>query len=206
MEIHMSFCHNLGERKVGELDDRRARARLKERTTIAELSPASPPRWYVVYTKPSSEKVARDSLARKGIDVFLPKIEERDSAFSGGVVRIAPLFPGYLFARISVQDDYYKVIWARGVKRLVGNGEGPLPLDDSVVDLLMRKTGERGIIRPSQGFNLRDRVRVRSGPFEGLLGIVNGSLDKRERIKVLMSLLQEGTEVELPCCLLEKCA
>jgi transcriptional antiterminator RfaH len=121
-------------------------------------------------------------------------------------VRIAPLFPGYLFAKIAFPDDYYRVIWTQGVKRFVGNGEGPLPLDDSVVDLLLRKTEERGFIRPSQGFNLRDRVRVKRGPFEGLLGIVNGSLDKRGRIKVLMSLLREGTEVELPVCLLEKSA
>ena len=179
---------------------------LKEETRILTPSQTRSRKWYVVYTKPSSEDVARNSLRRRGIQVFLPKIEERVSAFSENAVRIAPLFSGYLFARIAFPDEYYGVIWAHGVKRLVGNGEGPLPLDDSVVELLMRKTGERGFIRPSQGFNLRDRVRVRRGPFEGLLGIVNGSLDKRGRIKVLMSLLQEGTEVELPCCLLEKCA
>ena len=174
-------------------------------TKIEQKRPAFE-RWYVVYTKPRAEELARRELERKKVHVFLPKVEERSPAFGRGPVRITPLFPGYLFVRISIPDDYYKVIWARGVKRLVGNGAGPLPLDDSVIDFLKTKTGERGFIRPTNVFRHQDRVRVKKGLFEGLLGVVDGCLDKRGRIRVLMSLLGDRTHVVLPSCLLEKCA
>lgn len=179
---------------------------MRHRNTIIEQSRPSFQRWYVVYTKPRSEELAKRELARKEIDVYLPKIEERSDAVNGGSARVTPLFPGYLFVRICIPDDYYKVIWARGVKRLVGNGGEPLPLDDSVIDFLRTKAGERGFIRPANVFRHRDRVRVKKGLFEGLLGVVDGCLDRRGRIRVLMSLLGDRTHVVLPSCLLEKCA
>ena len=179
--------------------------RLRRTKNMEENRPAFQ-KWYVVYTKPRSEELAKRELERKKLHVFLPKIEERSAAVDGGSVRITPLFPGYLFVRISIPHDYYKVIWARGVKRLVGNGGGPMPLDDSVIDFLKTKTGDRGFIRPTNVFRYRDKVRVKKGLFEGLLGVVDGCLEKRGRIRVLMSLLGGRTQVVLPSCLLEKCA
>ena len=152
------------------------------------------------------QELARRELERRAVEVFLPRIEEGSAEVNGGSVRIGPLFPCYLFLRISIPGDYYKVIWTRGVRRLVGNWEGPLPLDDSVVDFFRTQTGRRGFIRPALVFRRRDRVRVKKGPFEGLMGVVDGSLDKRGRTRVLMSLLGNGAHVVLPTSLLEKCA
>jgi len=101
-------------------------------------------------------------------------------------------------------DDYYTVIWAKGVRRIVGNGMEPIPLDDSIVDFFKRKTEEKGFIQLCTPLKAGDTVRVKNGPLEGLIGIIDGSIDEKGRIKVLMDFLKEGTRVEIPYSFLER--
>ena len=164
----------------------------------------NPQKWYVIYTKPSSEDIARDHLVRKDIHVFLPKIRECRYSSKGEKAKIKPLFPNYLFAHMAYPKDYYTVIWAKGVKRIVGNGKEPIPLDDSVVGYFQKQTEKKGFIQPSPRLKTGDTVRVRNGPLEGLTGIIDGSTDEKGRIKVLMDFLKEGTRVEIPYSFLEK--
>ena len=161
-------------------------------------------RWFVIYTKPSAEDMARDTLEERDIPVFLPKIREFHFSSKGRREKIKPLFPNYLFARMAYPDDYYKVIWAKGVRRIVGNGAEPLPLDDSIVDFFMKQTEQKGFIQPTLQLKMGDRVRVRNGLLEGLIGIVDGSLDEKGRIRVLMNFVTEGTRIEVPCSSLER--
>ena len=164
----------------------------------------NPLRWYVIYSKPRSEDMARDHLERKDIPVFLPKIRECPYYSKEKEAKIKPLFPNYLFARIAYPDDYYTVIWTKGVRRIVGNGAKPIPLDDSIVDFFKKQSEEYGFIRPSPQLMVGDKVRVKSGPLEGLIGIIDDPIDEKGRIKVLMNFLKEGARVEIPCSFLEK--
>ena len=164
----------------------------------------NPQKWYVVYTKPSAEDVARDNLEEKNIHVFLPKIREYRYSSRGKEAKIKPLFPNYLFAHMAYPDDYYSVIWAKGVRRIVGNGTQPIPLDDSIVDFFKRQTEEKGFIKPSLKLKIGDTVRVKNGALEGLIGIIDGSIDEKGRIKVLMDFLKEGARIEIPYSYLER--
>jgi transcription elongation factor/antiterminator RfaH len=161
-------------------------------------------KWYVIYTKPSAEEMARDHLERKDVHAFLPKIRECHYSSKGREAKIKPLFPNYLFARMTYPEDYYTVIWAKGVRRIVGNGSEPIPLDDSIVDFFRAQTEVDGFIRPSPQLTVGDTIRVRNGPFEGLIGIIDGSIDEKGRIKVLMDFLKEGARVEVPFSCLER--
>ena len=161
-------------------------------------------RWYVVYTKPWAEDVARNDLERKSIHVFLPKIREYRYSSRGEEAKIKPLFPNYLFARMVYPEDYYSVIWAKGVRRVVGNGSGPIPLDDSIVDFFRRQSEENGFIRPSPHLRIGDMIRVRNGPLEGLIGIIDGTIDEKGRVNILMDFLKEGARVEIPYSFLER--
>lgn len=165
----------------------------------------SPQKWYVIYTKPRAEDLARDHLERKDIHVYLPKIREWHYSSKRKEMKTKPLFPNYLFAQMAYPDDYYAVIWAKGVKRIVGNGGEPVPLDDSVVDFLKKQTVENGLIRPSQRFKIGDTIRVKNGPLAGLIGIIDGSIDEKGRIKVLMDFLKDGARIEMPYSSLERC-
>jgi transcriptional antiterminator NusG len=115
-----------------------------------------------------------------------------------------PLFPNYLFARMAYPDDYYTVIWAKGVRRIIGNGREPIPLDNSIVGFFRRQTEEKGFIQPSPRLKIGDTIRVKNGLLEGLIGIIDGSIDEKGRIKVLLDFLKEGTRVEIPYSFLER--
>jgi len=45
---------------------------------------------------------------------------------------------------------------------------------------------------------------VRNGPLAGLIGIIDGSIDEKGRIKVLMDFLKEGARIEIPYSFLER--
>ncbi len=162
------------------------------------------PEWYVVYTKPGAENIAKDQLEKKNVQVFLPKVSERDYFAEREEVKTKPLFPNYLFAKLAFPNDYYKVIWAKGVKKIIGNGEAPVPLDESVVDFFVKQSNDNGVIQLSTRLRIRDQVMVKNGPFEGLVGIVDGSLDRNGRIRVLMDFLKEGVRIEIPHTAVER--
>ncbi|MBW2058464.1 MAG: hypothetical protein JRJ26_13305 [Deltaproteobacteria bacterium] len=158
----------------------------------------------MIYTKPRAEDLAHDELEGKEISVFLPKI--KGVKFRRRKLReiVEPMFPSYLFARFSIPEEYYHVKWARGVKRIVGCGEGPIPLDDSVVEFLKGQVDEEGLIFRHPGLKEGDRVRVKEGPLEGLWGVVRGEVDSKQRVRILMDILHSGAKVELPCSFVEK--
>jgi len=162
------------------------------------------PEWYVVYTKPGAEDIAKDQLEKKNVEVFLPKVSEHDYFSKREEVKTKPLFPNYLFAKLAFPNDYYKVIWAKGVKRIIGNGEAPVPLDESVVDFFVKQSNDSGIIQLSTRLRIRDKVMVKNGPFEGLVGIVDCSQDRNGRIRVLMDFLKEGACIEIPHTAVER--
>jgi len=156
------------------------------------------PHWYVIYTKPHSEDLVQGEFQKKGISVFLPKI--REVRFRKGRLQeqIEPLFPNYLFANFTIPDSYYDVKWARGVKRIIGSGDMPIPLDDSIVIYIRQQLDRKGLIRPKPSLKVGDLVRVKEGPLEGLGGVVHGQIDSKGRVKILMDVLHSGAKVKLP--------
>lgn len=150
--------------------------------------------WFVISTKVRREQVAREHLARRGVESFLPRILEPWQRQR----RIAPLFPGYLFVNIDLLRQYFDVAWAPGVHKFVAFGGLPRPLDDAVLEFLRSRTGTDGVLRPARILNAGDTVRVNDGPFAGLIGIIENPGSSRGRVQVLMELLRRQTRVELP--------
>lgn len=155
--------------------------------------------WYVVRTKPRKEGYAQDQLTRRGVDTFLPRILER--GLDGPVV--AALFPGYLFAHANLALQHNAIIWAPGVRRLVSFGDTPTPVDDEVVDFIRQRCGKEGVVRSEPSFRPGEWVRVKRGPLEGLLGMVDAEVSGPCRVRVLMELLRRRTRVSIPIEFLE---
>ena len=152
--------------------------------------------WFVVRTKPRKEECAAENLARRGIEVFFPRIRE-PIGWGSGWATVA-LFPGYVFVWIGLHSDYYAVIWMPGVKGFVAFGAIPAAVQPGIIDFLRREAGDYGIIRPALRFRAGDSVRIKRGPFVGLIGIIEKPCPERGRIRVLMDFLRQGTAIELP--------
>ncbi len=89
---------------------------------------------------------------------------------------------------------------------MVAFGDVPTPVEREVIDYLVERCGEEGVVRRPPCFAEGDVVRVTGGPLEGLRGIVQRGASGRERVRVLMQLLRRHTQVSLPSALLERMA
>jgi transcription antitermination factor NusG len=86
-----------------------------------------------------------------------------------------PLFPGYLFAEVSV-DNWAALLRIAGVLTIVKAGRAPAWITHSQMSNLRDVTGR---LAPAgqdheviDDFELGDRVRVIEGPMAGLVGVV----------------------------------
>jgi transcriptional antiterminator RfaH len=164
----------------------------------ASESVTSSRHWYVVRSKTRKEDYAVQQLERRGVAVFLPRIVEynRDD--------VAPLFPGYLFVHIALLEQYYRVVWAPGVRSFVAFGPTPTPVAESVIRFIVASAGEGGISRPLAPFKTGDRVQITSGPLSGLIAVVQQHCSQRGRVRVLLDFLRQGTTVDVPVGLVNR--
>jgi transcription antitermination factor NusG len=77
--------------------------------------------WYVLQTNRSKERLAQSALMQRGVRTYLPRIVQWPAPAVGSA--IAPLFPGYLFVQVEL-DDCARVCWVPGVRSFVSLGGG----------------------------------------------------------------------------------
>lgn len=164
--------------------------------------------WYAVQTKPRyEERVICRLRDQRGLSVFLPKMEVLRTRRSQRVTVVEPLFPSYVFVRMSLEPDpWYAVKWTPGVKRIVGTGEIPTPVPPDAMRLLMERCGAGEIVRWRPGTRQGDTVRVVCGPFAGLEGVLDRPAGRGERVRVLLRLLGSTTPVEMDVTDIERVA
>ena len=153
--------------------------------------------WFVVQTRPNSERRALANLKRQGFEVYFPAYSKRRSHAGKIDMVTAPLFPRYLFVTVDMVCQRWRSIYSTiGVARLVSNGEDPIPVADAVVEGLKSREDARGFVRLEQRpqFVPGDKIRVLDGVFADCLGLFDGMKDS-ERVAVLLDLL--GRKVRL---------
>ena len=155
------------------------------------------PAWYVARTKPRAEAFAAANLRSKAIEVFFPRLAPR---FAHSTAHAAePLFPGYLFARLSLVRQFHVASWTPGVAHLLSGADGaPAALDDTVVESLRGRTHDGDVLVPQPAFRAGDSVTIRTGPFAGLLAIIDRPCSGAGRIQILLEVLRRQTRVDLP--------
>jgi transcriptional antiterminator RfaH len=145
--------------------------------------------WFVVQTRPNSERRAMANLHRQGFEVYFPAYSKRRSHAGKIDMVAAPLFPRYLFVAIDLDSQRWRSIYSTfGVAQLVCHGERPAPLADEIIAELRSREDERGLIRLGSAFRPGERVRVLGGAFADHFGMFD-SMGDGERVAVLLDLL-----------------
>ena len=158
------------------------------------------PQWYVAYTYPRHEKAVADQLQLRLVETFLPTYKHTSAWKDRRVKLDLPLFPGYVFTRLPVQDRL-KVISAPGVIRMLCYRGTPVAVSDAEIDAIRRCVGSGAKLEPHAYIALGDRVRVREGIFEGLNGIVVRENNKCKLV-VSIELIHQSVSLEIdPNCL-----
>jgi transcriptional antiterminator RfaH len=154
-------------------------------------------KWYVVYSKAQKEEFAQFCLQLKGLKVFFPRLLLPDSAKKRK--RLVPLFPNYLFVRLSLSSNEYSyAIWSPGVSRIISFNGSPAAIHDAVVDFIMSQANREGVIEAQSSLRSGQEVRITGGPFQGLVGIIQEPPSAKGRIKILLQLLNQPTKVDVP--------
>lgn len=114
------------------------------------------------------------------------------------------IFPGYVLVEMIMNDDsWYVVRNTPGVTGFVGSGSKPIPLTDEEAHLIMRQMGvEEPRVRLD--LNVGEHVRVRSGPFENFVGVIEEVHPDKDKLKVRISMFGRETPVELDFAQVEK--
>ena len=161
------------------------------------MGAARNPAWYVVRSKPRAEAFAAANLRSKAIEVFLPRLAQR---FAREAVRtVEPLFPGYLFAHLSLDTQFHVASWTPGVARLLSGPDGaPAVLDESVVESLRERARDGDVLEARPALRTGDPVEIRTGPFAGLLAVIARPCSGAGRIQILLEVLRRQTRVDLP--------
>jgi transcription antitermination factor NusG len=162
--------------------------------------------WYVIQTKPKKEDEAKSYLSTKGVEVFSPLMENfllRNGRMSK---ELKSLFPGYIFGKFDLEQNYPLVRWAKGVKKVLGFGEYPTPISEEVVEIIRERTDTKGVVRLKSQFQANDVIRIKTGPLKDLLGIFERWMPDGERVRILLSLIGYQPVVEIHYSMIEKVA
>ncbi len=144
-------------------------------------------RWYAVYTTCRHEKRVAQHLAQREVEHYLPLYVAHRKWRDGSKVALElPLFPCYIFVRIG-RLERVRVLSAPGALAIVGGTGGePAPLPDAALDAL-RQGLQKGQVEPHPLLTAGQQVRIRSGAFAGMQGIV---ARKKSGFRVVLTLEQ----------------
>ncbi len=152
--------------------------------------------WYAVYTRPRHEKRIKELLDGKSLESFLP-LYEAVHRWKDRRVRVSlPVFPGYLFVRISLSEHRLPVVTVPGVVNLVGRPGCPTPIEDQEIEALLICSVRGHRMMPHPYLTVGGRVRVRNGPLADLEGILVRKKGK-SRLILSIKLIARSVAVEV---------
>lgn len=151
-------------------------------------------RWYALWVRANREFKVRDSLATVGIGSFLPTWPETVQWSDRKTTINRPLFPGYVFARMS-PEERHEALHMSGVIQFLPNSFKPEPIDVSELENV-RAVMASTLEFLACDFHAGELVTIDSGPLAGVSGVVvktKGSL----RVVVSIEILRRSISVAL---------
>jgi transcription antitermination factor NusG len=162
---------------------------------IANPTAQTEQHWYAAYTCAQHEKRVAQQLGQREVECFLP-LYSAVHRWKDRRVRVElPLFPGYVFVRLALQDRLH-VLQVPSVVRLVGFGGLPAALPDDQVEILRSGLADRLHAEPHPFLAVGRGVRIVRGPLAGLEGILRRKKNSL-RFVVSVELIQRSVAVDV---------
>ena len=144
--------------------------------------------WYAIHTHPRQEERVYSNLQAWNEESFLPRMREcRYNQFTGKPSYvIKPLFPGYLFVRINIEEAYHKLRYTRGVHSLVSFGSSPAPVDDEVISTIKARIVNEGFVLMSEEPATGLEVKIKEGVLKDFTGVFERNKSGSDRVTILL--------------------
>lgn len=155
------------------------------------LLPSSEDQWYALHVRTRMEHRVSTILRAKGYEEFLPthKVTRKR------IVCQVPLFPGYLFLRVTPRACGL-IVTTPGVIRIVEFGGKPAPIDPDEIRSVQLIVNSGAPVYPWQGLELGDKVFIEQGPLQGAVGIVT-SFRAKQRLIVSITMMMRTVAAEV---------
>lgn len=172
--------------------------------------------WYVVNTYSGHENKVKEKLEMRassmGMEDYIFRVvvpEQTEVTMKDGkeVTKVKKMFPGYILVEMVMNDEAWFVVRnTPGVTGFIGSsgkGAKPFPLTPQEVDKIL---GSMGMSRLAMGSEIKvdDRVKVSTGPFAGMFGIVKSYDMTTSTLEVAIDLFGQETLVEVKLSEIEK--
>ncbi len=157
-------------------------------------------RWHVIYTRPRGESLALQHLEHQGFAAYLPRHRKQRRHARRADWITAPLFPRYMFVLIDVAAARWRSIRSTiGVSDIICQGDRPLPIMPGVVEEIIERENEEGLVCAAPNLNLRkgDKVRVERDSLCDQVGLFETMADK-DRVIILLNLLGRRVRALVP--------
>jgi transcription antitermination factor NusG len=151
--------------------------------------------WFALQVRTKHELGVSDFLRSRGYQPFLPVCLRRKVWSDRIKVVETPLFPGYLFCRVNIQDRL-PVLTAPGVIRIVGYNRLPIPVDEAEINAIQKIVGSGLPHQPWPFLHIGDQVEIESGALRGLKGILV-EIRGAHRLVLSVTLLRRSVAVEI---------
>lgn len=107
------------------------------------------------------------------------------------------VFPGYVLIRMLLDDNSWLVVrTTEGVTGFVGAGLKPTAISEKEVQAIMRFV-EQEQPKFKAKFSVGEAVKITDGPFADFLGTIEAIDEEKGKVRVLVSIFDRETPVEL---------
>jgi transcription antitermination factor NusG len=153
------------------------------------------PPWFALRVRPNYEKPVAAALRGKGFLEFLPLVQSRRQWSDRVKIMDLPLFPGYLFCRLNLEQRM-PLVTTPGFLYLVGIGKNPEPVDESEIEAIQSVLRSGLPVKPWPSLMVGQKVRLNHGPLRGLEGVLT-KIANQHRMFVAVTLLKRSVSVEV---------
>jgi transcriptional antiterminator NusG len=162
--------------------------------------------WYAIHTVIGFEDIVAKSIMERAeafdmqdkiFNVLVPK--EKVWEIKGGKRELVEkkIYPGYVFIDMIVTDDsWYLVRNTPKVTGFVGTGITPLPVSKEDIEQIMKKTISEEL-NVETDIKIDDLVQITQGVFKGMKGRVIEIDKERGKLKLIVSIFNRETPVEV---------
>ena len=162
--------------------------------------------WFLIHTKPKQEERTISNLQAWNVETLSPRVRDwRYNQFTGERSPvIKPLFARYVFARFDLERLFHKVRYTRGVQELVSFGNGPLEVDESIIDLVRSRIRKDGLVVIGDDLKPGDEVVIKDGTLKDFTGIFEREMNDCDRVELLLNSISYQARVQVERNLVSK--
>lgn len=149
--------------------------------------------WHALHTRHQHEKPIARILSDKGFEVFLPLYGAVHRWQDRNKQLWLPLFPSYVFVRGGL-DQQLQIITTPGVLTIVGWAGRPAIIHQAEINAVLQMIDSSFQVEPYPYLGCGDRVRIKSGPLQGLEGVL---VRKKTQFRLIVSMEMLGRSPQL---------